>query len=120
MTRTHAYTKASANVSTQPAHHFGQAQRKPLKKPKTTFRHTLPPPFLTHGLTHAFDSIQSAELSVLTIVLANFKEKLFVHFSSHFTTNRCRVSNQAQLLTHAGSSAYSLSHDFITFKIAIL
>lgn len=107
-------------AGTRPAHHFGQAQRKLQKTPKTTFRHTLPPPFLTHGLTHAFDSIQSAEMSVLTIVAANLKENFFVHFSSHFTANRCRVSNQAQLLTHAGSSAYSLSHDSITFKIAIL
>jgi hypothetical protein len=120
MTRTHAYTKASANASTLLAHHFDQAQQKLLKTPKTTFRHTLPPPFLTHGLTHAFDSIQSAEMSVLTIAPANFKENFFVHFSSHFTTNRCRVSNQAQLLTHAGSSAYSLSHDSITLKIVIL
>jgi hypothetical protein len=107
-------------AGTRPAHHFGQAQQKPLKPPKTTFRHTLPPPFLTHGLTHAFGSIQSAEMSVLTIVPANFKENFFVHFSSHFTTKLLRVSNQAQLLTHAWSSACSLSHDSITFKIVIL
>lgn len=107
-------------AGTRPAHHFGQAQRKQLKTPKTTFRHTLPPPFLTHGLTHAFDSIQSAEMSVLTIVPANFKEKFIVHFLPHFATKLWRVSKQAQLLTHAGSSAYSLNLDSITSTIVIL
>jgi hypothetical protein len=107
-------------AGTRPAHHFGQSQRKLQKTPKTTFRHTLPPPFLTHGLTHAFDRVQSAEMSVLTIVPANFKEIFFVHFASHFTVNRCCVSHQAQVLTHGGSSAYSLSHGSITFKIVIL
>ncbi|MCS3797144.1 hypothetical protein GGD38_002503 [Chitinophagaceae bacterium OAS944] len=107
-------------AGTRPAHHFGQAQRKLQNTPKATFRHTLPPPFLTHGLTHTFDSSQSAEMSVLTIVTASFKENFFVHFSSHFTATHYRVSNQAQLLTHAGYSAYSLNHDSITFKIAIL
>jgi hypothetical protein len=107
-------------AGTRPAHHFGQAHRNLLKSLKITSRHTLPTRDLTHGLTHAFDSIQSAEMSVLTIVPANFKEKFFVHFSSHFTTKQCSVSKQAQVLTHAGPSAYSLNHDSITFKIVIL
>jgi hypothetical protein len=112
MTRTTAGTRL--------AHHFGQAQRNLQKTPKTTFRHTLPSSFLTHGLTHIFDSFQSAEMSVLTIVTANFKEIFSVHFSSHFTVMLRHVSKQAQLLTHARSSAYSLSHDSITFKIVLL
>ena len=107
-------------AGTRPAHHFGQAHRTLLKSLKITIRHTLPTRYLTHGLTHVFGSIQSAEMSVLTIVPANFKEIFFVRFSSHFTTKMRRVSKQAQLLTHAGSSAYSLSHDSITFKIVIL
>jgi hypothetical protein len=107
-------------AGTRPAHHFGQAHRNLLKSLKIATRHTLPTRDLTHGLTHTFGSIQSAEMSVLTIVPANFKEKFFVHFSSHFTTKLLRVSKQAQVLTHAGSSAYSLSHDSITFKIVIL
>ena len=104
----------------RPAHYFSQAHRNLLKSLKITTRHTLPTRDLTHGLTQAFDSIQSAEMSVLTIVPANFKEKFFVHFSSHFTTKLRRVSKQAQLMTHAWSSAYSLNHDSITFKIVIL
>ena len=107
-------------AGTRPAHHFGQAHRNLFKSLKIATRHTLQTRDLTHVLTHTFDSMQSAEMSVLTIVPANFKEKFFVHFSSHLTTKLCGVSKQAQFLTHAGSSAYSLSHDSITFKIVIL
>jgi hypothetical protein len=107
-------------AGTRPAHHFGQAHRNLVKSLKITSGHTLPTRDLTHGLTHAFDSIQPAEMSVLTIVPTNFKEKFFVHFSSHFTRKLRRVSKKAQLVTHDGSSAHSLNHDSITFKIVIL
>jgi hypothetical protein len=120
MTRTIAGAKTSANASTLLAHHLDQARRKPLNALKTTIRHTLLTRGLTRTLTYGFGSIQSAEMSVLTMIIANFKETFSVRFSSHFTTIFNCVSNQAQFLTRTSASACSLDLDSITSKIVIL
>jgi len=104
-------------AGTIPAHHFDQARRKPAK---TTFRHTLLTRSLTRTFKDAFGSVQSVEMSVLTMVPKNFNVKIFVHFSSPFTGSFCRESKRAQSLTRARRSVYSLNLDSITAKIAIL
>jgi hypothetical protein len=116
MTRTNAGTKTRAYASTLLAHHSDQAHKKPLK---TTNKHTLPTRSLTRTLTHSFGSVQSAEMSVLTMVAADFKETLFVRFSSHFTTIFGCVSTQVQFMTHTCSTACSLSHYSINSKSPI-
>src|SRR5688572_19637708 len=75
---------------------------------------------LTHSLTHNFDSIQSAEMSVMTILLAEFKKKSFVHFSSLLTTIAAACQNHARFLTRSRSTACSLDYHFLTMKIVIL
>jgi hypothetical protein len=81
-------------------------------------------PFLTRTLIcclkNSFDSSESADLSALTIIPADFHEKSFVHFTSHLTTTAAACQNQAHFLTRTRIGAYSLDYHFITFKIVIL
>src|SRR5438105_3886538 len=63
---------------------------------------------LTRSLTHNFGSIQSAEMSVLTIVPADLKEKSFVHILSLFTTTAAACQKQAHFMTCTRSAACSL------------
>ena len=104
-------------AGTIPAHHFDQARRKAAK---TTFRHTLLTRSLIRTFKDSFGSIQSAEMSVLTILPADFEKKFFVHFSTLFTAIFYCVSKQAQFLTRTCATACSLYFHSITSKNLIL